>query len=97
MEKQLRLLNINARSIVNKEDWLKLVLLNDDSHVTVITETWLNNNVSDGEIFSCSYQEFRRDRPSRGGGVTVVIESPICATALEQIKYHQSLILNLNI
>lgn len=88
---------MNAQSIVNKTDWFELVLLNHDPHVTVITETWLNKNVSDNEFFPESHQVFRRDRPSRGGGIAVVIKSSICVTTLEQISNHESLILRLDI
>ena len=48
-------------------------LVNPD--LVAITETWLHNGVSDGEIFPDSYIVHRRDRESRGGGVLLAIKS----------------------
>ena len=48
-------------------------LVNPD--LVAITETWLHNGVSDGEIFPDSYIVQRRDHKSRGGGVLLAIKS----------------------
>lgn len=55
-------------------------------HVIVLTETWLNENVLDSEIFDCRYQIFRRDRQSgtfsggkEGGGVLIAVHKSINA------------------
>lgn len=47
---QMRLLNINAQSIVNKVERLEAVLLSHNEHVTVLTDTWLHDDIRDDEI-----------------------------------------------
>lgn len=62
-------------------------------HVVVITETWLRGDIEDDTVFPPSYQVFRRDRSSRGGGVAVLVKHGINCTALQQISNHESLTL----
>lgn len=83
--KQLRLLNLNARSVMNKTEPLEILLLQYDPHITVITETWLHEQVNDGDIFPPSYTAFRKDRQSRGGGVAVLIQQKFDAVLLDDV------------
>lgn len=92
---QLRLLNVNAQSIVNKVEKLESVLLSYDPHVTVLTETWLHDDIGNDEIVPPNYKLFRRDRSSRGGGVAVVTKSNVDVVVLDQIVDHESLFLKL--
>ena len=71
----IKISSFNARSIVNKRLQLQthVSLVNPD--LVAITETWLHNGVSDGEIFPDSYIVQRRDHKSRGGGVLLAIKS----------------------
>jgi hypothetical protein len=47
--------------------------------VISVTETWLNDNVSNNEIFPSGYNIIRKDRPSnkRGGGVLLALREGI--------------------
>lgn len=74
---QLCLICINAQSILNKKERLEHVLMLYDPHVTVISETWLNTDIPDCDIFPPSYNSFRRDRVSRGGGVAILVKKAI--------------------
>lgn len=62
-----KLNDINIAVNVNKYD------------VIVVTETWLNDNINDGEIFDARYNIYRRDRESsslagkEGGGVLIAV------------------------
>lgn len=54
----------------------------DDSDIYFLTETWLNGNFSDNEIFPACYNVFRNDRESdfgksRGGGVLIAVKSKL--------------------
>ena len=40
-----------------------------------LTETWLDDSMSDAELFDDRYLVFRRDRGSRGGGVLLAVRS----------------------
>jgi len=43
----------------------------------IITETWLTGNIFDNDIPPSNYTLFCRDRPSRGGGVLIVVNNKI--------------------
>lgn len=85
VNKHLRIINVNARSVANKTEQLEILLLQHDPHVAVITETWLHSEITDDLIFPPSYKVFRKDRPSRGGGVAVLIKNNIQAVSLEDV------------
>lgn len=63
--------------------------------MTVITETWLHDEIPDSDVVPPSYSIHRRDRPSRGGGVAVVVRHNVTAIPLEQIDDHESLCLRI--
>lgn len=72
------------------------MLLEHDPHITVITETWLNDNVCDSVLIPPNYSIFRCDRPSRGGGVAIVLRHPLTGVVINQIDGHESLFLRVN-
>ena len=47
-----------------------------------VTETWLSDFISDGEILPTDYILYRRDRPSRGGGVMIAVRSSIFSSLI---------------
>lgn len=71
----LNIVTWNARGIKNKSIELFQFLLAYNVHICLVSETWLNSNVS------ISHQEFniyRNDRDSRrGGGVAIIIRKHI--------------------
>ena len=46
-----------------------------DFDIICLTETWLSESIFDQEILPTNYQIYRKDRPSRGGGVLIAIKS----------------------
>lgn len=60
-----------------------------DYPLLAITESWLQDNVLDGELFSSNYMVFRCDRNrvamnvSRGGGVLLAVSTELKATQLD--------------
>lgn len=60
-------------------------MLQHDPHITVITETWLREEINDQDVFPPCYNVYRVDRSSRGGGVAVLIKNQIEAVVLEII------------
>ena len=68
---------LNARRIVNKKNELNIMVEDIDSHISGITESWANTDITDAELGLTGYVMFRRDRIGRrGGGVILyVIES----------------------
>ena len=70
---------MNARSLINNlniED-LQTYAVECNLHIIGIAETWLHENVSDGEINLKGFTVYRKDRhsvkPGRGGGVVLNI------------------------
>ena len=85
---QTNLIYLNARSLksvtsnVNKiRDFNALIELSD-SDIFGITETWLNSNILDSELFSDQYTVYRKDREEtvqnkRGGGILLAFKKDI--------------------
>lgn len=94
--KQFRLVNLSAQSVLKKAEQLELMLLNYDPHVTVVTETGLNDHVPNTDVFPPLYKIFCRYRLSCGGGVAIVLQDSINALVLKQIDDHGSLFLRVN-
>lgn len=66
---------LNFRSIVNKALDLEHVILSSSPDAVTITETWLTDNVVDHEIPSPNHMLVRKEKPSRGGDVGVLLKS----------------------
>ena len=45
--------------------------------ILCLTETWLSDSIYDGEILPVGYVLYRKDRPSRGGGVQIAIRESL--------------------
>ena len=71
---------LNARSIVNKKNKLNIMVEDIDPHITCITESWANRDITDAELGLTGYVMFRRDRIGRrGGGVILYVKESIQA------------------
>ena len=83
-ENKLRCIYMNARSIVNKIKELKIMIEEENVDIISITETWLNDNVTDDEVSINGYTLFRKDRRDevkcRGGGVAMYIKNELSPT-----------------
>ena len=53
-----------------------------DFSLIAITETWLSNNILDGEVLPTNYIIYRRDRVSRGGGVLLAVKHDLPSVQL---------------
>ena len=74
---------LNARSICNKLDEFHLYLIENDIDVCCVTETWLNDTMSDALICPDDYVVHRQDRSTAGGGVAVFTKKLIRSVAVE--------------
>jgi len=75
--KPLVLLQVNCRSICNKilEFWNLIDTYNSD--VVIGTESLLSEEINNAEVFRDDYITFRKDRCSRGGGVSICLKNYI--------------------
>ena len=79
---------MNARSLktvtsnVNKVRDFSALLELCQSDIVAVTETWLNSNITDGELFLDDYVTYRKNREAtvqnkRGGGILLSIKGNI--------------------
>ena len=69
---------LNARSIMNKNSELNIVVADSDHRIICITESWTNKDGTDAELGLEGYVMFRKDRTGRrGGGVLLYVKDTI--------------------
>ena len=80
----------NARSIVNKIAKLQLELAKMQTDIVVLTETYLNDSISNEEILGTDYRVYRKDRSGKtarhGGGVLIAVKKSITALIREDLN-----------
>ena len=54
---------------------MQVLCSTDNLDIIAVTETWLNDTISDGELLDPSFQIIRRDRNRNGGGVLLACKS----------------------
>ena len=82
---------LNIRSIVNKLSLFQSYVYSSDFDVICLTETWLSESVFDQEILPTNYNIYRKDRPSRGGGVLIATKSTIPVSVISSDPSNNSL------
>ena len=84
---------LNARSVVNKLDILKIMVqAYDYPDIIAISETWSDSSMTDAELSIPNYALFRTDRPTRGGGVALHINHnlhPVPAAHVNTYGYRE--------
>ena len=73
--RNLKCMYTNCDSIINKVNEFELTVRNNNPHIIFLTETKLNKEIINSEIFLCNaYEIYRRDRsPSDGGGGVCIL------------------------
>lgn len=81
MSNNLSIYYQNVRGMRSKLQDIYKSVLSLDYEIIILTETWLNCDIFDAEIFDDRYQVFRRDRQSKtmnegkeGGGVLIAVQ-----------------------
>ena len=71
----MKLAHLNARSLKRREHFILVreTILQNKFDVFTISETWLDDSISDLNIEIPGYHLFRIDRQKRGGGVCVYV------------------------
>lgn len=79
----LTILNVNARSLLNKFPSFVFLVSTFSPHVIGVTESWLHEGVFDSEITPPGYVLVRNDRQNgKGGGVALLFRSDLKFTLL---------------
>ena len=70
----LKVAHLNIRSLFNKFEEIKHILCKSQLDILCLTETWLDNTITDNELYINGYKIERRDRNRTGGGVMMYIK-----------------------
>ncbi|KAK9696613.1 hypothetical protein QE152_g31479 [Popillia japonica] len=84
--------HINIRSLVPKINYLKSLVEDKCIDILIVSETWLNPNISSGLVYINNYTFLRSDRVNRiGGGVGIYLRNTFkfsriaTSSAIEQL------------
>lgn len=77
------MIHLNIRSLVNKIELVRQILLNRKIDCFCISETWLNDLITDDLIQVDGYNLWRKDRLSRGGGICCYVNEMLDCEAIE--------------
>ncbi|VDN39993.1 unnamed protein product [Dibothriocephalus latus] len=97
MKRSLKILSANVKRLFNKLDELKNLVDEEKPDMAAFNQTWFSTDIADSEVLLRGYQLFRRDRPTREGGVIVYVTGKLTAMAEEPIPARESQILNITI
>ena len=74
----LKIMDMNVRSLGNKVEAIRILLLSRSLDILALTETWLDETWNDKELAVVGYNLFRRDREANnqsrscvGGGIVI--------------------------
>jgi len=93
-QNSFKLISTNFRGLRSKKDSFMHLILSESPNFIAGTETWLNSNVYNNEIFPQDYQVFRVDRADGHGGVLFVCHKTINCV---QIPLHSQCAFRINL
>ena len=88
-QRGLHFIHLNARSLLPKISELKIIACKTKAAVISISETWLDDSVTDAEIWIENYSIVRKDRTRNGGGVCSYIRDDISFTLVQDISVNE--------
>lgn len=69
--------HVNIRSIIPSFSELSDIICSEEFDICAVTETWLSEDFPDSVVGIAGYQLHRKDRKTRGGGVSLYVSSAI--------------------
>jgi hypothetical protein len=72
-QRGLHFIHLNVRSLISKLDEVRLLAVNTRAACICITESWLDDSISDSEVSIDNYVIQRKDRDRQGGGVCIYV------------------------
>lgn len=82
----IKLLNVNFQSIKSKQCRLKNLLESTEPDIVIGTETWLNAEITDSQVFPPEYKLYRQDRQSKGGGVLIAVNNKLLSSPVPELQ-----------
>ena len=88
MNRGLKCIHQNIRSLSGKVDELCIVINDSKSgiHIIAITETWLDEKIEDAEVDIPGYKIYRKDCDADGGGVAVYVRIDLSVIRREDLE-----------
>ena len=84
--KGLNIVHLNVRSLLPKIDEIHHMAITTNCSILGISETWLDDSVTDAEIQIAGYVVIRKDRNRQGGGVCIYIKDTLAFNIRSDIK-----------
>ena len=81
----LRILNVNFQSIKGKQGQVRNLIDSTNPDIIFGTETWIDSNIKDSQIFPSGYSIFRKDRNCGGGGVLIAVKDIFIVTPVPKL------------
>ena len=79
--RKLKVVSVNCQSVKEKTRELGNLILTTDPDIILGQESWLNDNIFNGEVFPDNYEVIRKDRTTtRGGGVFILYRNDLILT-----------------
>jgi hypothetical protein len=78
----LKIINVNCQSLNAKRSSFLCLVNEEDPDVIVGTESWLNSNITSGELFPPNFNVLRKDRENdrdSHGGVFIAVNDRLIA------------------
>ena len=95
----LKLIHQNIRSLGGKIDHLRLLVreLKSEIHLLTLSETWLKEDVGNGECDIPGYRLYRKDRKGNHGGVAVYAREDLSVIRRDDLEFRFAEVLWLEI
>ena len=83
----LRILNVNFQSIKGKQCQVRNLIDSTNPDILFGTETWIDSNIKDSQIFPSGYNIFRKDKTNcGGGGVLIAVKDIFIVTPVPELQ-----------
>lgn len=80
------IIHINTHSLLPKIDMVKIWIETTNTDILVLTETWLNNSITNKNISLEGCNVFHCDRLRKGGGVTIYVKNDSHVTLISSVS-----------
>ena len=87
----------NCCSLLPKLDHLRLLASAQNPHNIALTETWMDNTISNNELMVPGYQLVHRDRDRPGGGIALYVRDHLPFTIILSHAHVELLIIELRL
>ena len=74
--------HLNMNSLIAKLDWIRLILRKCSLDVLALSETKLDDSISNNFLCFEGLELFRKDRSRRGGGVCLYVSRKLCSSPI---------------